>query len=184
MNSRLSRTYARALFLAARNRECITVVQEQLQVLAEPLQGDLGRFLQSTSQSKTSVMKLTAELVRELFPDQETELLINLLQLTVEKGRTQLLPEIVQEYATLCDEEQGLERGQLKVAAELSPELLAQLENGVSRWRGHNVKLEQEQDPDLIGGFVIQLSGRDGSAQIDASLRSALQQLKNKLLAD
>jgi F-type H+-transporting ATPase subunit delta len=184
MNSRLSRTYARALFLAARDRDCVTSVLEQLQPLAEPLEGDLGRFLLSTSQSKASINKLTAELIRELFPDQDTELLVNLLQLTVEKGRTRLLPEIVQEYATLCDEEQGLERGQLKVAGTLSPELLAQLETGVSQWRGHNVKLEQEQDPDLIGGFVIRLSGRDGSAQIDASLRSTLQQLRNRLLAD
>ena len=90
----------------------------------------------------------------------------------------------MQEYATLCDEEQGLERGQLKVATSLSAQSLSELEAGVSQWRGHDVKLEQVQDPDLIGGFIIQLSGRDGSAQIDASLRSTLQQLRNRLLAD
>ncbi len=184
MNSRLSRKYAQALFLAARNRDCINPLGEQLELLAQAFTGELGRFLQSTRLSKARIIELTDTLMQELFTGQDIQLLVNLLQLVVEKGRTTLLPEIVTEYALLVDEEKGLERGHLQVATPLATELLDRLEKGVSRWRGHTVKLAQQVNPALLGGFVIQLSGKVGSIQIDASLLNSMQQLKKQLLAD
>lgn len=184
MNSRLSRKYAQALFLAARNRDCINPLGEQLELLAQAFTGELGRFLQSTRLSKARIIELTDTLMQELFTGQDIQLLVNLLQLVVEKGRTTLLPEIVTEYALLVDEEKRLERGHLQVATPLATELLDRLEKGVSRWRGHTVKLAQQVNPALLGGFVIQLSGKVGSIQIDASLLNSMQQLKKQLLAD
>ncbi len=184
MNSRLSRKYAEALYLAARERDSAAMLLEQLQVLAEPLRGELGRFLQSARLSKARIVETVSGLVEELFSGQDVQLLVNLLRLVVEKGRSALLPEIIDEYAARCDEEAGIERGEVTVAATLDPELLAELEADISRWRRQTVKLSQREDPALLGGFIVHLTGHRGSAQIDASLRNRLQQLQRQLLVE
>ena len=175
----LSRTYAKALYAAAESAGQADAVLEQMLILEPALRGELAQFLSSPRVKREDKLQMVSRFLQELFPGQDLHLVENFFRLLLEKGRTMLLPEFPVHFRRFRDSRDGVERGEVIVAAPLLEEALSRLQDELSKVRGTRVLLHQKIDPDVLGGFKVNIRGM----QIDATLEQRLQMLKRQLLA-
>jgi len=170
----VARTYARALFEAARERGRIDEVREEL-----------ASFLEAVEE----VPELRAVILNpELDPPQKAaaleavlaeadELLRNFVRLVSEKGRAPMLDEIGREYELLVAAEEKILSVELTTAYELSDDEAAAIVKQIEDASGRRVEAERTVDPDLIGGLVL----KAGSLEVDSSVRGRLDRLRREL---
>jgi F-type H+-transporting ATPase subunit delta len=103
----------------------------------------------------------------------------NFLNLLHRKGRLSLLAPIVEAYAKLLDEAEGVIRGTLTTATPLSDSQLSAIKGALNTMSGAKVELEVKIDPTIIGGLVARL----GDLVVDSSLQTQLRLLETKLSA-
>lgn len=169
------RMYARALFDAAKERERLEPVREELgdfvgTIREVPELRALLRNPQLDPQAKIAVLE-------QLLGDSD-ELVRNFLRLVAEKGRSGELDEIHREFERLVAEEGGLLDVELTTAFELSDEEARALLRQIEDASGRTVRATRKVDPDLIGGIVLQA----GTLRIDASVRGRLGRLRQELV--
>ena len=169
------RTYARALFQAAKERGRLPQVREELADFAAALRDvpELRALLRNPELDP----RAKAAALQEILGGSE-ELLRNFLLLTVEKGRAGQIEEIQREFERLVAAEERRLRVELTTAYELSDEearaILRQIEEAAG---GRKVEATTNVDPSLIGGIVLQA----GSLRVDASVRGRLEGLRREL---
>ena len=81
------------------------------------------------------------------------------------------------EFARLADEQAGVRRAQVRTARPLSDAQLERLRRALAARLGHEVQIEVEVDPELLGGLVAQV----GDLLLDGSVRTQLRQLRASL---
>jgi len=170
----VARTYARALFEAARERGRIDEVREEL-----------ASFLEAVEE----VTELRAVILNpELDPPEKAaaleavlaeadELLRNFVRVVSEKGRAPMLDEIGREYELLVAAEEKILSVELTTAYELSDDEAAAIVKQIEDASGRRVEAERSVDPDLIGGLVL----KAGSLEVDSSVRGRLDRLRREL---
>lgn len=168
------RTYARALFEAARDAKSVPVVREQLAafVAASEEVAELHALLVNPKldlrfkrSALESVLEGADHLVR------------NLILLLVEKHRAGEVGEIAREFERIASADEGRLDVELTTAYALSDDearaILAQIEQA----SGRRVDATRKVDPDLVGGIVLQV----GSLRLDASVSGRLTRLRHEL---
>jgi F-type H+-transporting ATPase subunit delta len=168
------RTYARALFDAAKEKGRLREVHEEFSdfVAAAREVPELRALLENPEIDHRSKQAALGELLAG-----GEELVRNFLALLVEKGRAGEIDEILRELDALVAAEERRLEVVLTTAYELSDdeskEILAQIEEQT----GRQVEATRRVDPSLIGGFVLQA----GSLRVDASVRGRFQRLRHQL---
>jgi len=99
------------------------------------------------------------------------------LLLLFDKGRIGFIDSINDFYQKLADELKGVARASLVSATELSSETIEKIRESLSKMTGKEVKLEVEQDPDLIGGIVTRI----GDLVLDGSIKTQLLNMRETL---
>src|SRR2546429_9516877 len=168
------RTYARALFEAAKEEGRLEPVREELGdfVEAQRQVPDLRGLLRNPQLDH----RAKAAALEELLGGDE-KLVRNFLLLLAEKNRAGEIEEIAREFDRLVARAEGILDVELTTAVELSDGeargVIAQIEKA----SGRKVEATQRVDPDLIGGLVLQA----GSLRLDASVRGRLDRLRQEL---
>jgi F-type H+-transporting ATPase subunit delta len=172
----VDRVYAQALFEAAKEKGRLEQVSEQLgQVVeAEAKVPELREFLRNPQLDPQARARAIGDLLQG-----GDEVLRNFLLLLADKGRSGQLEEITREFERLVAEEEGIVRGELTTAVELSDEEAGELLQQVEQASGRKVEATRNVDPELIGGIVLQV----GSHRLDASVRGRLERLRRELAA-
>ncbi len=101
----------------------------------------------------------------------------NFLLLLTDRNRIGLLAEIATAYHELADEHAGRLRARVTVARRLSEPESARLQTVLQKVTGRQVVVEQDQDPEIVGGVVARIGGR----VYDGSVRTQLETLRNQL---
>jgi F-type H+-transporting ATPase subunit delta len=101
----------------------------------------------------------------------------NLAQLLIQKRRTGIAGLIDRQFQGLADEHEGLARGVLTTAVELTPDQRAEVQAKLSELTGKRVLLETRVDPSILGGMIA----RVGDRLLDGSTRTRLEQLRARL---
>ncbi len=101
---------------------------------------------------------------------------MSLFEIIVRKNREGHLPQIAKEFKAQYLELKGILSGEVTTPFAISDELRTQFKGIVSKAYGKDVELKEKVDKDIIGGFVLKV----GDKQIDESVKSKLQRLKNK----
>ncbi|MEE8573865.1 MAG: ATP synthase F1 subunit delta [Thermodesulfobacteriota bacterium] len=96
----------------------------------------------------------------------------------VDTGNINLLDDICEAYFAMEDEIAGRIRVTVVSPTEASDELLDGIKEKLISETGKKVILTQEKDPNIIGGFVINI----GNTMIDASLKTQLERMREKTL--
>jgi F-type H+-transporting ATPase subunit delta len=105
-------------------------------------------------------------------------LVVDFLCLLVDKERGTALDGVVAEFQRLLNEARGLVPARVTTAVPLIAEERTVLVARIREWTGAaEIDLQEEVDPDLLGGAVIQARGR----LIDGSVRSSLAALRERL---
>ena len=91
---------------------------------------------------------------------QDQPLLKNFYKLLADKGRFSLLPDIAQAYHDILLRERGERVCTLRCVRELDDQKLSAIARALCRQHGlKGLEMHVVIDPDLIGGFVIEIDG-------------------------
>ena len=168
------RTYARALFDAAKERGRLREAHEEFTDFVESAREvpELRALLENPEIDQRSKQAALGELLAG-----GEELVRNFLLVLVEKGRATQIEEILRELDALVAAEERRLEVVLTTAYELdddeAKEILAQIEQQT----GRQIEATRRVDPALIGGFVLQA----GSMRADASVRGRFERLRQEI---
>jgi ATP synthase F1 delta subunit len=170
----LAQVYARSLFEVARDQGKIDDVRSQLGEVADAIEGDrnLATFFFSpyfsTEEKKDGLHKAI---------EGADAIVMNFLELLLEKHRMPVIYRIRREYDGLWREEHKLLPVQVTSAVELDEQLVRSLGDRISEQTGRRVDLQASVNPDIVGGIVL----RVGNSILDASIRNRLEQLRKQV---
>jgi F-type H+-transporting ATPase subunit delta len=103
---------------------------------------------------------------------------MNFLELLIEKHRTPAIFRIRARYDALWEEENRLLPVQITSAVQLDEAIVKQLGDRISEQTGRKVELSSSVEPDILGGIVV----RVGNSVLDASVRNRLEQLRKQVV--
>jgi F-type H+-transporting ATPase subunit delta len=174
----IARRYAQALLMAARKKDAIARVGEDLAgvLAADRASGDrLRLFLESPQVPTDQKLKvIEAGLGPFTHP-----LVVVFLKMLLTKKRLFFLRDIVTEFSRLVEEFQGVVRARVTSAVPLVDSelnaLVASLEHGLAK----KVKLDAHVDPAILGGMVVKVGDRIA----DRSVTTLLSEMREQLLA-
>ena len=170
----VARTYARALFEAAKDTGRLDEVRGELETFVQALREvpELRGLIRNPELDP----RAKAEALRAVLKGAE-ELLVNFVRVVTEKGRAPLLEEISREYEALVAAEEKILNVELTTAYELSDSEAAAIVEQIAQASGRRVEAARTVDPRLIGGLVL----KAGSLEVDSSVRGRLDRLRREL---
>ena len=170
----VARTYARALFEAAKDEGRIELVRDELATFVQAVDEvpELRALIRNPElDPRTKAAALDA------FLEGADELIRNFVRVVTEKGRAAQLDEIAREYEALVAAEEHILSVELTTAYELSDDDAATIVKQIEQASGRRVEAARTVDPGLIGGLVL----KAGSLEVDSSVRGRLVRLRRDL---
>ena len=165
-------TYAGALFEAAREKDELEGVLEDLQEFVQALREneELRLFFYGGQiperQKRAAVEGLTEDMRGTT---------TNFLKVLVDNGREELVVDITRNFEDLVKEHQGRVEVEVTTAVELSDEALNRIKYRLGRMlEGREVILKNSVDSNLLGGAVFRFGGQ----MMDGSVRGRLESLR------
>jgi F-type H+-transporting ATPase subunit delta len=104
--------------------------------------------------------------------------LAKLLAMLAERGRLELLPDLLDVYRERLLAHGNVVRAAITAAAPLAEDKVKALEQRLGGLTGKQVRLTVDVDPSLLGGVVARI----GSTVYDGSIRTQLQKIKQQLI--
>lgn len=172
VEDRIGYRYAKSVYSLADERKETEAVRDDMQMVADTVSQsrDLLNLLQSplVATSKKQAI-ITAIFGKEL----KTELVKNLLEIVVRKGREQFVPNITGAFLRLYDEEHKILRGTLTSATDMDDKVIAEIKKVMEERSGQTLEIEHAIDSDLIGGFTLKVGDNLFDGSIAGSVRRA-----------
>ena len=170
------RRYARALFDTANRQGQIDQVEEDLKTVDQAMRA-APRLLRAL-RAPTIPSARKTELVQHAFGARVSPLTQRFLTLLVERRREDVLTDIYPEFQRLANEARSLLPVQVTAALPLTDAERDALTRSLGARTGKTVVLNVNIDPSVLGGVVVRM----GDTIIDGSVRSKLNQLRQRLL--
>ena len=171
-----ARRYAQALFEVALARDAIDQWATELGRIAELAQDPGAAKLLSTPGMPAAVRRRAVDAIAGPFSP-EIERLLDLL---LERKRTELLTSLSEAYADRVREHRGILRAAITTAVPLDDQERELIAQRLQRRFGKVIEIHSEVDPEILGGVVA----RVGDQLLDGSVRGGLERLRRRLTAD
>lgn len=167
--------YAEALLRSAKRAGVLDGVAESYASLREMQisQSSLRVFLDSP-QVRTQEKK---ELLQKVFGGRLEPLLLNFINLLLDKNRIENFRDIGEEFAHLVEQERGVMRARVTTAIALPADLEEQLQARLGALTGKTMILEKRVDPAVIGGVKVVMEDKI----LDGTVRTNLDLLRKTL---
>lgn len=107
------------------------------------------------------------------------EVATRFLEVVFERDRIAALPQIVDSYAGLTDEEAGIVKVRVVTAQPVDGEERHTVEENLRRKIQGSLSFEWREDPEILGGMLVSY----GAKVLDGSLRGRLEQIERRLNA-
>lgn len=172
----IARSYAEALFALGEKHGRHEAFVSGLQTVDALLESDrrVGLFLQ-TPKIEASVKK---QALRDALGSRIDPLLMNFVQVVIDKRRQRLLQSIARAYRLLLDEKLGRLNVDVILARQPDAAELRAIAEQLSRVLESEVIPHVRVNEDILGGIVVRYQDR----VIDGSLRRRLNALRGRLL--
>jgi F-type H+-transporting ATPase subunit delta len=170
----IARVYAEALFEAARDKDKLDQIHDELDEFADAVADnrDLQVFLFSPYFSSEEKRKGIERAVSGADPE-----LVNFLGLLVEKHRMPAIFRIRDDFDDLWAEANKRLEVTLTSAVELDAKIVERVGKEIERQTDRAIDLRNEVDEGILGGLRLQV----GNMVLDASLRSKLERLRKEV---
>ncbi|MFD2672069.1 F0F1 ATP synthase subunit delta [Marinicrinis sediminis] len=170
----IGKRYAKALFEAAKEKQAVEKVGAELAQLAQLLQSHkpLRDFVEHPGvdqEAKLNVLKQAA--------DPLSELMLNALQLILDKGRESVIPAMNKAYEDIADEALGRALAIVYSPVALSDAEASKVSEQFGARTGKSIRVENVVDPSLLGGIKVKI----GDRLYDGSLSGKLKDLQKTL---
>ncbi len=171
----VAKKYSNALYLASKEKEIVSEVFEQLAHLDKIAHSEKAflEFLKSpriTEQDKKSF-------VQNVLQKRVHAIIVQFLNVLLEKNRIRYLREIIDEFNRLVEAERGIGRATVITAAPLAPAEKRDLIEKLSARLNLKVKLEEKIDTKVMGGVIVITHDQI----IDGSVRHGLDLIEQSL---
>jgi F-type H+-transporting ATPase subunit delta len=173
-NLRTAHRYAAALMATADEQKALKKVSKDLRAI-HSLIGESHEF-QLFLKSPIIKKEKKRQVLEVLFEKTVQPLTLQFLSLLAEKGREDILLDIIETFFQLEDEAMGLVKVQVKAASSLSKKQLTALEERFAAYTKKNVELTVAEDEQLIGGFIARI----GDTVFDGSVKRQLELLRKR----
>lgn len=173
----VSRRYARALLDVAEESGLAEQVAGDLEVIRETLES--SRDIVTMLKSPIIKGDTKARILKEIFGGLGEKALL-FIDLLCRKKRAAILPDVIDEYATLRDEQRGIINVDVASAVELDDEQSKKLIDGLAKYTGKKVRAKLSLDEALLGGVTVKI----GDTILDNSVKHQLQLLNSALVED
>jgi len=171
----VARRYAKALFQIVRDQGLVAETETQLKLIADVLEGnaEIRAFL--VAPNITMAQKQQA--LREAFGDKVSPVVMNMVNLLIERGRESHLSAVLDAYLQIAGEALGRIDAQVMTPTPLGEDEQAKLAAKFSEWLGKEVRITNVVKPELLGGVTVRI----GDTLYDGSLRGKLDRLEKML---
>jgi F-type H+-transporting ATPase subunit delta len=171
----LSRRYAKALFeLALEGHREEEIGQEIKWFVTAYTTSPLMKVLNNPVFTVRGRKDIIVEVAKGL---RLSLVVIHFLSFLLEQGRLAFLPSIVSRYRRLLDERKGRVEARVVTTSPLEKDMIERLREVLQEISGKEVVLQEETDPGLIGGLLIQLEGK----VYDGSVRTQLEGMRKRI---
>jgi len=174
--SKVAEPYAEALLDLAISNDALKETTNDINIVSQFLanSSDLKKFLGNpliTRSAKKTVVK-------DILGEQIVGSTLKFLLLLVDRNRIQVLESIAQKFLELSYKQESIEIAKITSSIQLSAEQQKEIAEKLKVITGaKQIKLALKVDPQLIGGFTIEI----GSKMIDTSIRGQLKQISSLL---
>jgi F-type H+-transporting ATPase subunit delta len=171
----LSRRYTKALFqLAREDRQEEQIGREIEEFHATYSASELHKVLTNPALAVDTRKKILTQVIQS---QQLSPLTAHFIGLLLERDRLGNLPGIVSSYRRLLNEAKGRVEAKVVSASALESAMVEQLSARLHGISGKDVVLQQDTDPSLLGGLLIELEGK----VYDGSIRTQLEKMKQRI---
>jgi F-type H+-transporting ATPase subunit delta len=171
----LSRRYTKAFFQLAQESQQEEVIGRELEQFYDAYAG--SALQEVLTNPALDLDKRNNILLRVTETQQLSALTIRFLAILLARDRLEYLPEIVSCYRRLLNEARGRVEAKAVGASPLEPAMVDRLRQVLQGIAGKEVVLQQETDPSLIGGVLVELEGK----VYDGSVRMQLENMKQRI---
>lgn len=176
-STKIARRYARALAEVCEDGANHGVIQKQLADFA----GVWNDSAELRSLMKNPVIE--TEKKREVLDAVTSKAMVapttrRFLGVLLERGRLDAIASISEAFTVLMDQQDQRIRAEVRSAVPIEAADLTRIQSSLERITGKTVSLDAEVTPDLLGGVQVQI----GNLVLDASIRSQLDSIKDRLL--
>ena len=167
--------YAKSLIDLAKEQNVLEAVYQDMLLFKDT--ADKNRGLMLALKSPVVRHEKKAGILKALFEARVNPISYAIFLIISRKNRESILDEIAAEFIKAYNLNQGIQKATVVTTTPLTEELRKQFNDMVVSATGKKVQLAEKIDPNLIGGYVLTIEDR----QVDASLRSRLNELKLQL---
>ena len=174
--SKVAEPYAEALLDLAVSNDALKETTNDINIVSQFLanSNDLKKFLGNPLITRTA--KKTV--VKDILGEQISSSTLKFLLLLVDRNRIEVLESIAQKFLELSYKQESIEIAKITSSIQLSAQQQKEIAEKLKVITGaKQIKLALKVDPQLIGGFTIEI----GSKMIDTSIRGQLKQISSLL---
>jgi len=114
----------------------------------------------------------------KIFKGKVNESTIAIFDIITRKNREAILPSLAEEFIHQYRKYKNIDEVTVTTPVPLTPELREKLIGNIKQRTGHKVDLTEQVDPDLIGGFVLEI----GDRMMDNSVKSKLKAMSYEFI--
>lgn len=173
----ISIRYAKALLLLAQEKGESELIFEKMQALANAFRA-LPQ-LRVAIENPVLPSEKKKSLVFAAVSGAESEIFERFVNLIFQNKRENQLFRIALSYSDLYLEKNNIHYGRLTTATEISAEQIEKIKRLFGQENGSRLELETRKNPDLIGGFVLDIDGK----RLDASVKTSLRKIRQELIS-
>ena len=116
-------------------------------------------------------------LLRRVFEGRVSPVMLHLPMLLIDKNRGGSWRSVLEVFARLVEERQGIHPARVTTAVALDEAQKLELERGLERFTGKRLNIEFDQDEAIVGGVLF----RYGDVMIDDTVRGAIDKMRRRL---
>jgi F-type H+-transporting ATPase subunit delta len=174
-DSKISVRYSRAIFQSAVEKKILDKVYQDMIFISEICRTpETKEFLQSPIISPSKKQAI----FHKMFDGNVEKITLSLFDITVKNGRESFIPAIARNFIHETKKFRGITESVLTTAVKVDEVVKKQITSLISEIFKTTVELKETVDPEIIGGFILQIDDN----YIDASIRNKLRTIKKELI--
>lgn len=170
-NGKISIRYAKALLSSAKEAKVEEKVYSEMTTLESAF--TQIQLLKQAMTNPTLTKEEKIKLLNSVFNNKASKLTQGFITLVVENGREDYFHRIALSFQELYRKDKNIVVTHLTTAIELDEPLKKKIINSVEEQENSKVELRTEVNPDIIGGYILDIDGK----RLDASIIRQLSKL-------
>jgi F-type H+-transporting ATPase subunit delta len=175
-DSKISVRYCRAIFQSALEKKILDKVNQDMIFISEICKmPEMKEFLQSP----IIVPSKKEAIFHNILGDNVEHITLSMIDLIVQNGRETFIPAIVRNFIYETKKYKGITESVLTTAVRVDDKVKKQITDLISEVFKTKVELKENIDPEIVGGFILQVDDN----YIDASIKNKLRKIRKELIS-